>query len=193
MITWPSFAIWGPDILAQQSWAQQKRPVLAKPSMLQRPCTVQVFTPAQCTHTGANPGAWALNLHCSTGGRTNGLWNPATAIPHIHQCVCVHQSDIILWICLTLLLHMTQVPRHAGPPYTAHDITKGHPSLAGTPPGHAHSAALSQVSVPTASPYRYPKGWEAAGGVSLSLCPPSSSLHIHCMFNLSICLFSHLC
>ncbi|KAM7401729.1 hypothetical protein PAMP_017024 [Pampus punctatissimus] len=57
-----------------------------------------------------------------------------------------------------------QVPRHAGPPYTAHDITKGHPNLAGTPSGHAHSPALSQVSVPTASPYRYPKGWEAGGG-----------------------------
>ncbi|XP_041804790.1 eukaryotic translation initiation factor 4 gamma 3 isoform X10 [Chelmon rostratus] len=39
---------------------------------------------------------------------------------------------------------LTWVPRHAGPPYSAHDITKGHPSLAGTPPGHAHSAALSQ-------------------------------------------------
>ncbi|XP_072237718.1 eukaryotic translation initiation factor 4 gamma 3 isoform X1 [Leuresthes tenuis] len=58
----------------------------------------------------------------------------------------------------------TWVPRHAGSPYTAHDITKGHPNLAGTPPGHAHSPALSQVSVPTASPYRYPKGWEAGGG-----------------------------
>ncbi|XP_075953118.1 eukaryotic translation initiation factor 4 gamma 3 isoform X1 [Anarhichas minor] len=57
-----------------------------------------------------------------------------------------------------------KVPRHAGPPYTAHDITKGHPSLAGTPPGHAHSPALSQVSLPTASQYRYPKGWEAGGG-----------------------------
>ncbi|XP_034725224.1 eukaryotic translation initiation factor 4 gamma 3 isoform X4 [Etheostoma cragini] len=57
-----------------------------------------------------------------------------------------------------------KVPRHAGPPYTAHDITKGHPNLAGTPPGHAHSPALSQVSLPTASPYRYPKGWEAGGG-----------------------------
>ncbi|KAF7642115.1 hypothetical protein LDENG_00264500 [Lucifuga dentata] len=56
------------------------------------------------------------------------------------------------------------VPRHTGPPYTAHDITKGHPNLAGTPPGHAHSPALSQVSVPTASPYRYPKGWETGGG-----------------------------
>ncbi|XP_010880080.3 eukaryotic translation initiation factor 4 gamma 3 isoform X6 [Esox lucius] len=55
-------------------------------------------------------------------------------------------------------------PRPPGPPYTAHDITKGHPNLAGTPPGHAHSPALSQVSVPTASPYRYPKGWEAGGG-----------------------------
>ncbi|XP_023209316.1 eukaryotic translation initiation factor 4 gamma 3 isoform X3 [Xiphophorus maculatus] len=56
------------------------------------------------------------------------------------------------------------VPRHAGPAYTAHDITKGHPNLAGTPPGHAHSPALSQVSLPTASPYRYPKGWETGGG-----------------------------
>uniref|UniRef100_A0A3Q0RYY1 Eukaryotic translation initiation factor 4 gamma 3 n=1 Tax=Amphilophus citrinellus TaxID=61819 RepID=A0A3Q0RYY1_AMPCI len=56
------------------------------------------------------------------------------------------------------------VPRHAGPSYPAHDITKGHTNLAGTPPGHAHSPALSQVSVPTASPYRYPKGWEAGGG-----------------------------
>uniref|UniRef100_A0A669D5T4 Eukaryotic translation initiation factor 4 gamma 3 n=1 Tax=Oreochromis niloticus TaxID=8128 RepID=A0A669D5T4_ORENI len=55
------------------------------------------------------------------------------------------------------------VSRH-GPSYPAHDITKGHTNLAGTPPGHAHSPALSQVSVPTASPYRYPKGWEAGGG-----------------------------
>ncbi|CAB1353630.1 unnamed protein product, partial [Coregonus sp. 'balchen'] len=36
------------------------------------------------------------------------------------------------------------VPRHPGPPYTTHDYTKGHPNLAGTPPGHAHSQALSQ-------------------------------------------------
>uniref|UniRef100_A0A3Q2X142 Eukaryotic translation initiation factor 4 gamma, 3a n=1 Tax=Haplochromis burtoni TaxID=8153 RepID=A0A3Q2X142_HAPBU len=55
------------------------------------------------------------------------------------------------------------VSRH-GPSYPAHDITKGHTNLPGTPPGHAHSPALSQVSVPTASPYRYPKGWEAGGG-----------------------------
>ncbi|KAG7274913.1 hypothetical protein CRUP_036806 [Coryphaenoides rupestris] len=56
------------------------------------------------------------------------------------------------------------IPRHAGPQYTAHDITKGHPSLACTPPGHAHSPALSQVSVAAAAPYRYPKGWETAAG-----------------------------
>lgn len=56
--------------------------------------------------------------------------------------------------------------------------------MAGTPPGHAHSPALSQVSVPTASPYRYPKGWEAGAGVSLSSSLPSSSLsiHIHSIF-----------
>uniref|UniRef100_A0A669F360 Eukaryotic translation initiation factor 4 gamma 3 n=1 Tax=Oreochromis niloticus TaxID=8128 RepID=A0A669F360_ORENI len=35
------------------------------------------------------------------------------------------------------------VSRH-GPSYPAHDITKGHTNLAGTPPGHAHSPALSQ-------------------------------------------------
>ncbi|KAK7912533.1 hypothetical protein WMY93_012744 [Mugilogobius chulae] len=35
------------------------------------------------------------------------------------------------------------VARQVGP-YTAHDLTKGHPNLAGTPPGHAHSPALSQ-------------------------------------------------
>ncbi|TNN62527.1 hypothetical protein EYF80_027230 [Liparis tanakae] len=57
-----------------------------------------------------------------------------------------------------------KVPRHPGPQYTAHDITKGHPGLVGTPPGHAHSPALSQVSLPTASPYRYPKGWETGIG-----------------------------
>ncbi|XP_024915861.1 eukaryotic translation initiation factor 4 gamma 3 isoform X7 [Cynoglossus semilaevis] len=56
------------------------------------------------------------------------------------------------------------VSRHAGSPYTPHDITKGHLNLAGTPPGHAHSPALSQVSVPTAPTYRYPKGWESGGG-----------------------------
>lgn len=85
---------------------------------------------------------------------------------------------IILFKSLILLLHFIQVSRH-GPSYPAHDITKGHTNLPGTPPGHAHSPALSQVSVPTASPYRYPKGWEAGGGVSLSLWPPSSSLHFH--------------
>ncbi|XP_068598109.1 eukaryotic translation initiation factor 4 gamma 3 [Brachionichthys hirsutus] len=62
------------------------------------------------------------------------------------------------------LYPLAWVPRHAGPHYSAHDITKGHPSLAGTPPGHAHSPALSQVSVTAASPYRYPKGWEAGAG-----------------------------
>uniref|UniRef100_A0A8C5GRG5 Eukaryotic translation initiation factor 4 gamma, 3a n=1 Tax=Gouania willdenowi TaxID=441366 RepID=A0A8C5GRG5_GOUWI len=77
--------------------------------------------------------------------------------------LCTH-THTHTQIVLTPLLHVVQVSRHAGPPYTPHDITKGHPNLAGTPPGHAHSPALSQVSVPTASPYRYPKGWEAGGG-----------------------------
>ncbi|XP_036388416.1 eukaryotic translation initiation factor 4 gamma 3 isoform X4 [Megalops cyprinoides] len=56
------------------------------------------------------------------------------------------------------------VPRPTGPPYTAHEIAKGHPNLAGTPPGHASSPGLSQVSVTTAHLYRYPKGWASGGG-----------------------------
>uniref|UniRef100_A0A673K0P8 Eukaryotic translation initiation factor 4 gamma 3-like n=1 Tax=Sinocyclocheilus rhinocerous TaxID=307959 RepID=A0A673K0P8_9TELE len=36
------------------------------------------------------------------------------------------------------------VSRHPGPPYPGHDLSKTHPNLAGTPPGHATSPALSQ-------------------------------------------------
>ncbi|XP_016138554.1 eukaryotic translation initiation factor 4 gamma 3 isoform X6 [Sinocyclocheilus grahami] len=36
------------------------------------------------------------------------------------------------------------VQRPPGPPYTAHEINKGHPNLAATPPGHASSPGLSQ-------------------------------------------------
>ncbi|GAB1289120.1 Eukaryotic translation initiation factor 4 gamma 3 [Apodemus speciosus] len=43
---------------------------------------------------------------------------------------------------------VTQVARQPGPPapspYSAHEISKGHPSLAATPPGHASSPGLSQ-------------------------------------------------
>ncbi|KAI1890557.1 hypothetical protein AGOR_G00154910 [Albula goreensis] len=56
------------------------------------------------------------------------------------------------------------VPRHAGSPYTTHDISKGHPNLAGTPPGHASSPGLSQVSVAAAHPCRFRKGWETGAG-----------------------------
>nr|XP_048681356.1 eukaryotic translation initiation factor 4 gamma 3 isoform X33 [Caretta caretta] len=43
---------------------------------------------------------------------------------------------------------VTQVARQPGPPapspYSAHEINKGHPNLAATPPGHASSPGLSQ-------------------------------------------------
>ncbi|KGL72627.1 Eukaryotic translation initiation factor 4 gamma 3, partial [Tinamus guttatus] len=46
---------------------------------------------------------------------------------------------------------VTQVARQPGPPapspYSAHDISKGHPNLAATPPGHAASPGLSQTSL----------------------------------------------
>ncbi|XP_076124918.1 eukaryotic translation initiation factor 4 gamma 3 isoform X3 [Alosa pseudoharengus] len=58
------------------------------------------------------------------------------------------------------------VPRHPGPPFPPHDLSKGHPSLQGPPGpgGPASTPGLSQVSVPAAPPYRYLKGWEAGGG-----------------------------
>ncbi|XP_018606133.2 eukaryotic translation initiation factor 4 gamma 3 isoform X3 [Scleropages formosus] len=60
------------------------------------------------------------------------------------------------------------VPRPAGPPYTAHDIAKGHPNLAGTPPGHASSPGLSQ------SPY--PSG-QNAGATPLVYSPPTQPMN----------------
>ncbi|XP_052449626.1 eukaryotic translation initiation factor 4 gamma 3 isoform X2 [Carassius gibelio] len=59
------------------------------------------------------------------------------------------------------------VHRPPGPPYTAHEISKGHPNLAATPPGLASSPGLSQVSVSTVNTahlYANPKGWDAGGG-----------------------------
>ncbi|TRY96654.1 hypothetical protein DNTS_024268 [Danionella cerebrum] len=62
------------------------------------------------------------------------------------------------------------VQRAPVPPYSGHEINKGHPSLAATPPGHASSPGLSQVSVSTVSAahlYGHPKGWETAAGTAL--------------------------
>ncbi|XP_051531159.1 eukaryotic translation initiation factor 4 gamma 3-like isoform X2 [Myxocyprinus asiaticus] len=53
------------------------------------------------------------------------------------------------------------VSRHPGSPY---NLSKTHPNLAGTPPGHGTSPALSQVSVSAAPSYRFLKGWETGGG-----------------------------
>ncbi|KAG3282335.1 eukaryotic translation initiation factor 4 gamma 3, transcript variant X17 [Ictidomys tridecemlineatus] len=48
---------------------------------------------------------------------------------------------------------VTQVARQPGPPtpspYSAHEINKGHPNLAATPPGHASSPGLSQTPYPS--------------------------------------------
>ncbi|XP_070615479.1 eukaryotic translation initiation factor 4 gamma 3 isoform X8 [Erythrolamprus reginae] len=47
---------------------------------------------------------------------------------------------------------VTQVARQPGPPapshYSAHEINKGHPALAATPPGHASSPGLTQAPYP---------------------------------------------
>uniref|UniRef100_A0A673JX72 Eukaryotic translation initiation factor 4 gamma 3-like n=1 Tax=Sinocyclocheilus rhinocerous TaxID=307959 RepID=A0A673JX72_9TELE len=46
-------------------------------------------------------------------------------------------------IC-SVTIFVLRVSRHPGPPYPGHDLSKTHPNLAGTPPGHATSPALSQ-------------------------------------------------
>ncbi|XP_063558163.1 eukaryotic translation initiation factor 4 gamma 3 isoform X26 [Gorilla gorilla gorilla] len=52
---------------------------------------------------------------------------------------------------------VTQVARQPGTPtpspYSAHEINKGHPNLAATPPGHASSPGLSQNAGPTTLVY----------------------------------------
>lgn len=46
--------------------------------------------------------------------------------------------------------------RQPGPPapspYSAHEISKGHPVLAATPPGHASSPGLTQVRLVAGPP-----------------------------------------
>uniref|UniRef100_A0A671N7R7 Eukaryotic translation initiation factor 4 gamma 3-like n=1 Tax=Sinocyclocheilus anshuiensis TaxID=1608454 RepID=A0A671N7R7_9TELE len=55
-----------------------------------------------------------------------------------------------------------------GPPYTAHEINKGHPNLAATPPGHASSPGLSQ------SPYT---PGQNAGTTPLVYSPPTQPMN----------------
>lgn len=141
----------------QRSWSRPKRPVeLSAPQV--------VFTPAHIQRLILQLERLIYVAHRGGGGLRRCGILPPPSFTCISVSACISLTSLSL---SNVLFRVMQVPRHAGPPYTAHDITKGHPSLAGTPPGHAHSAALSQVSVPTASQYRYPKGWEAGGGVSL--------------------------
>uniref|UniRef100_A0A6Q2WWU5 Eukaryotic translation initiation factor 4 gamma, 3a n=1 Tax=Esox lucius TaxID=8010 RepID=A0A6Q2WWU5_ESOLU len=65
---------------------------------------------------------------------------------HLHLPLFFLCAQYLFVHLLSSCVSLLQGPRPPGPPYTAHDITKGHPNLAGTPPGHAHSPALSQVS-----------------------------------------------
>ena len=177
--------IWGPGITVHSALCSLlcRSLCLAKPSRLHR---LQVLTSAHIQGLILLPECLIY-----TPQQEGGLMT--CQVPTLLSLPCIALTHLILCICLTVLPPLVQVPRHAGSPYTAHDITKGHPNLAGTPPGHAHSPALSQVSVPTASPYRYPKGWEAGGGVSLLLWPPSSSLHIYvglflCPLSVFVCV-----
>ncbi|XP_060794244.1 eukaryotic translation initiation factor 4 gamma 3 isoform X5 [Neoarius graeffei] len=61
------------------------------------------------------------------------------------------------------------VQRPPGPPYTPHEISKGHPNLAATPPGHASSPGLSQ------SPYTVGQN---AGTAPLVYSPQTQPMNV---------------
>lgn len=134
-------------------------------------------SPTQCL-TPRTVGFLHPERSCSTGLITKMLFfSGFVSSPWTHR---VHW---VLWCYsfLTLFLNLFfpfggfQVQRPPGPPYTAHEISKGHPNLAATPPGHASSPGLSQVSVSTVSTahlYGHPKAWEAGGGVSAPMQLP---------------------
>uniref|UniRef100_A0A671YGC0 Eukaryotic translation initiation factor 4 gamma 3 n=1 Tax=Sparus aurata TaxID=8175 RepID=A0A671YGC0_SPAAU len=131
------------------------------PKVVPKPATVAVSGPGSGPSPSSQLRATLTSVSLPPGAPTAPQPGavPQPQIPRVQPSL-----DDRIFSTMPGIAAVYSVPRHAGPPYTAHDITKGHPSLAGTPPGHAHSPALSQVSVPTASPYRYPKGWEAGGG-----------------------------
>nr|XP_020136619.1 eukaryotic translation initiation factor 4 gamma 3 isoform X3 [Microcebus murinus] len=87
---------------------------------------------------------------------------------------------------------VTQVARQPGPPtpspYPAHEINKGHPNLAATPPGHASSPGLSQTPYPSgqnAGPTTlvYPQAPQTMNSQPQTRSPPSRTVPIHCTDN----------
>ncbi|CAN8198549.1 unnamed protein product [Coccothraustes coccothraustes] len=87
---------------------------------------------------------------------------------------------------------VTQVARQPGPPapspYTAHEINKGHPNLAATPPGHASSPGLSQAPYPSgqnaaATTLVYPQAPQTMNTQPQTRSPPSRTVPIHCTEN----------
>ncbi|XP_075407924.1 eukaryotic translation initiation factor 4 gamma 3 isoform X8 [Tenrec ecaudatus] len=84
------------------------------------------------------------------------------------------------------------VARQPGPPtpspYSAHEINKGHPNLAATPPGHASSPGLSQTpysSGQNAGPTTlvYPQTPQTMNSQPQTRSPPSRTVPIHCTDN----------
>jgi len=87
---------------------------------------------------------------------------------------------------------VTQVARQPGPPtpspYSTHEINKGHPNLAATPPGHASSPGLSQTPYPSgqnAGPTTlvYPQAPQTMNSQPQTRSPPSRTVPIHCTDN----------
>ncbi|XP_023075512.1 eukaryotic translation initiation factor 4 gamma 3 isoform X8 [Piliocolobus tephrosceles] len=90
------------------------------------------------------------------------------------------------------MYEVTQVARQPGTPtpspYSAHEINKGHPNLAATPPGHASSPGLSQTPYPSgqnAGPTTlvYPQAPQTMNSQPQTRSPPSRTVPIHCTDN----------
>ncbi|KAI5947188.1 Eukaryotic translation initiation factor 4 gamma 3 [Manis javanica] len=101
-------------------------------------------------------------------------------------------EDRIFTPTVSVYSAVTQVARQPGPPtpspYSAHEINKGHPNLAATPPGHASSPGLSQTPYPSgqnAGPTTlvYPQAPQTMNSQPQTRSPPSRTVPIHCTDN----------
>uniref|UniRef100_A0A8C1KKG7 Eukaryotic translation initiation factor 4 gamma, 3a n=1 Tax=Cyprinus carpio TaxID=7962 RepID=A0A8C1KKG7_CYPCA len=131
------------------------------PKVVSKPAAVavsgHVTGPAPPTHLRAALTSVSLPPGAQSAPPPSAV--PPTQIPRaalsLEECMFPTHSGVTA---------VYSVSRHPGAPYPGHDLSKTHPNLAGTPPGHGTSPALSQVSVPAAPSYRFLKSWETGGG-----------------------------
>ncbi|KAJ7306517.1 hypothetical protein JRQ81_009874 [Phrynocephalus forsythii] len=124
---------------------------------------------------------WACSrspVACGAEAFTVCFWRLFSSRWHLrNECPCFAAQKV------------TQVARQPGPPapspYSAHEISKGHPALAATPPGHASSPSLTQAPYPSgqnAAPATlvYPQAPQTMSAQPQTRSPPGRAVPAHC-------------